>query len=564
MEDGVMSDTFVSSFVTTLKLSYVNPPIISPESPHSILCRQAQALSITVAMAQSQSSAVIRSTAIKYLQQAVPAIASAGSFVVDGLPDGVVHDLVALISTFDILTPAPLLHLLTFLVDLVEDPSFPAKSAVLRTFQISYGSNPAVAPLLATVGQMGISMSSNGLPSGFSGDVRPVITAATIIEDLGFACSSTSEAFRKVLAQFPLPLTPKAAAEILTVIGRTAKRVYRYLVSAKFHRSLLVYSCAFSDSPMPTWNVAVIAQVLQETSPELSWPAVIENLDTPECRIPDSDSLKALVDLYQRVSKRSFPAEILVRKWRYVDVQWSILRAALATPEQITGWEPSSEVIAIAEGLIPPVLPALMNFVQPYTSLPVGATSFCLLFLAAFSHSIILVCCILRLSQESPVLYSEIWNLFGEGPVANCASLLILSVAVAPIKCAMRDKLIHALFFHILPVSSHHQTAAVVVRLPLVPLLWHIFIKLFLFQARLWRLDKELVYGAFLESYSRDPSTLSRLLDIALEVQEVSLFELVPRVSLMVQLAPLLAKSDLGLESSAAVRYRLGVPRLLA
>lgn len=34
-------------------------------------------------------------------------------------------------------------------------------------------------------------------------------------------------------------------------------------------------------------------------------------------------------------------------------------------------------------------------------------------------------------------------------------------------------------------------------------------------------MDKELVYGALLEAYSRDPSMLSRLLDIALEVQEL-------------------------------------------
>jgi len=136
---------------------------------------------------------------------------------------------------------------------------------------------------------------------------------------------------------------------------------------------------------MSTWNFAAIAQGIYETSPDLPWLSVAENLDSPECRIPDADALKIVVDIFQRITKKPFPSEVFVRKWRNPDVQWSFVRAALSSPEQIVFWESSNEVLIIAEGLVPPVPPALMNFVQPYTSIPLGMTLFSITWVAVSS-----------------------------------------------------------------------------------------------------------------------------------------------------------------------------------
>jgi len=75
-----MSDSFVASFASTLKLS------------------QSQSLTIALGMALAQSQ-VIRASGTKYLHQVVTALTSSGSFGVEGLPDAVAHDLITFIST---------------------------------------------------------------------------------------------------------------------------------------------------------------------------------------------------------------------------------------------------------------------------------------------------------------------------------------------------------------------------------------------------------------------------------------------------------------------------------
>lgn len=117
-----------------------------------------------------------------------------------------------------------------------------------------------------------------------------------------------------------------------------------------------------------------MAPVLSEYSPDSTWTSVVEALDQPHI-VPgalDSDGFRVIVDLVQRASKKPFPTELLLRKWKHPEAQWAMLRAALASPEPLITFEASPELVSSADGLTPAPPIGVSNYVQPYLSLNLG------------------------------------------------------------------------------------------------------------------------------------------------------------------------------------------------
>lgn len=61
----------------------------------------------------------------------------------------------------------------------------------------------------------------------------------------------------------------------------------------------------------------------------------------------------------------------------------------------------------------------------------------------------------------------------------------------------------------------------------------------------MWKLDKELVLNAFVSIYEAEPATLSRILDVTLEVQELkAVLDWKPQIMFAVDLACLASLRD--------------------
>lgn len=173
---------------------------------------------------------------------------------------------------------------------------------------------------------------------------------AGVLEEIGYASTSSERAMRDVLRQYD-PLSPSAVADVLIMMGRTHKDLDDpHGTQASLAAAL---SGGLADtSPPPTWNTDIFVDVVKAHSPGLNWFKVAEALDCETFFCPDPPAFKLLVDAFRRAGITPFPVQAFCAgPWKNAPGQLSLIRQAAAAPPEVFSFEHAPKRAAPVEGL---------------------------------------------------------------------------------------------------------------------------------------------------------------------------------------------------------------------
>ncbi|KAF2071681.1 hypothetical protein CYY_006997 [Polysphondylium violaceum] len=226
------------------------------------------------------------------------------------------------------------------------------------------------------------------------------------------------------------------------------------------------------------WNYNVFVQVVKEISPSLDWNIVIRELDYPYFYLQESIGVSLILEVYKTATFNSntnpnpiekFPLHyIFDRIWLNSLGQISFITAALPCldfPLYLSSKK------RLEQSMVEKLSPLIANW-----------------------NSVSLIEILLQLSEVDKDHLHYIRTLF-EFPLKNCPDILLLGLLSIQ-NCKnnqLRNQMISILF----PILLHHNYQS------------------YLFQ--LWKDYPNLIVQGMADIYSKDPSSLSRLLDIAQE-----------------------------------------------
>eukprot|EP01114_Cavostelium_apophysatum_P013415 TRINITY_DN3247_c0_g1_i5.p1 TRINITY_DN3247_c0_g1~~TRINITY_DN3247_c0_g1_i5.p1 ORF type:complete len:2234 (+),score=701.16 TRINITY_DN3247_c0_g1_i5:75-6776(+) len=293
---------------------------------------------------------------------------------------------------------------------------------------------------------------------------------ADLMEDLGYSCCDTAGALRDILREFPQPLNEADVAKIIGMMARTHSNLE---VGLPLCKSFADSGAELfkSDAPQSkTWNLDVFVDVMKETNSQLDWTLVMKNLDHPGFQISDSKGLVTIIQIWRKASKDPFPLDVLFGRWTNSVGQFSFLRIATTAPPDILSFaSPLSDRID-AEGL--PLLGKTFN--QSWYSLSLIET---LLMLAETEN------------------YSEVRKVFNH-PIKNCPELLLLGLSQAKPTWNLLSSELSSVLMPGIIFSNTSTNSSFVIH-------------------KIWTVNPAMLIRGMIDQYTKDPSSLSRILEIA-------------------------------------------------
>ncbi|KAJ3214619.1 hypothetical protein HDU67_001427 [Dinochytrium kinnereticum] len=310
---------------------------------------------------------------------------------------------------------------------------------------------------------------------------------AGLLKDIGYVATSSSNALRAALNHGGFlqinSLSEDAIADVLTMMCLTHTN---WPESDTLPEIGKVVFSGLDDSdvrPLQTWDIEIFITTILQLTKTLDWVRVLRKLDNPSF---DVDSAKALnvVLMSSRIVLKDlhrFPIQVFFDDWKYPKGQFAFLKHAVQlTPELFDGLQTTRHVIN--ESLIIPAAgKALFNAIinQPWNNLDLLDT-------------------FMRLSEKE--LYEDV-KVFLELSFQHSPELILLGLAQLAVPWSPLHKELASNLVMMFLVG-HPNSAAV---LPL-----------------LWQLNHSLTLAGLVHLYSKDPSLLSRILDIAQEIKEVA------------------------------------------
>eukprot|EP00163_Fabomonas_tropica_P033612 TRINITY_DN892_c0_g1_i3.p1 TRINITY_DN892_c0_g1~~TRINITY_DN892_c0_g1_i3.p1 ORF type:complete len:2289 (-),score=618.48 TRINITY_DN892_c0_g1_i3:1290-8156(-) len=291
---------------------------------------------------------------------------------------------------------------------------------------------------------------------------------ASVLRDLGYAATAGSaEPLQQALSQFQV-ITEADVASMLGLMIRTMRSL-RSSVSDEGNQG--------SEGG---WNFDVFVDCVIQANAGLDWKQVALALDHPEFVVHDIDALNALVGALQRGSKDPsfYPVESLVGRglWNNQFGQLTFLRNA---------------VIASPEGFNFTTSPRQQAVPQHLNRQYSDSMS------AWLSLDLLEVLLAQADSEHYPLVRTAI-----EQPKQQCPELLLFGLA--QVKSNASNPLRSDILAALVPIylSSNANSQAV----------YH----------KLWALDQSVIIQGMAETYSKDPATLSRLLEIAQDLKALT------------------------------------------
>jgi len=321
---------------------------------------------------------------------------------------------------------------------------------------------------------------------------------ADVMSDLGYISCASAENLKKVLHQFPLPLSASSIAE---VIGMMANSVG--VTDTDSSCGLLHSEFGFSESATPAtcWDIDVFINVIQEMCINLSWKAVLEQLDYPDYYLRDEQGFRLLLDISSRVSSGFAIADIVLRRWKNTGGQLSFLVVAMTVPSDLFCFPPTKELMTLLESL-----PSITETPNPNLySIPCLAT-------------------LLRLASENVTFYAKIYDILRSG-VKNSPTVLLLGISLVAQDSPLKQKLMEELLANFLPANSCPHSLAII--------------------SCLWPSYEPLIIHTMGLMYKESAASLSRILDIAQELNCLkALLDAYPLSTFSIDLAALASKRD--------------------
>ncbi|KAJ3184471.1 hypothetical protein HDU85_001776 [Gaertneriomyces sp. JEL0708] len=316
-------------------------------------------------------------------------------------------------------------------------------------------------------------------------DVTPGVTAASLLQELGYAASSSQAALKRVLDHAGITsdnasstLREEDVARILVMMVKTHSGLEQNVATQSAAAAIFRGLDSSVVRQMASWDVELVISTLLEMNNKLDWTSVLRNCDTKDFVIFDERGLTvfltaakvALKDLYH------FPIGVFFGRWNNERGQFSFLRQVIYSVPDLIGANLTIRRRPVADAV--PVNRVLF----------VGSSS------SAF-NSLDLIETLMAIS-DGP-LYEDVKSLF-EYAVQQSPELLVLAFAQVAIPWnKLMTELVPSLVVSFL---TGHPNAGFI--LP-----------------RLWQANSGLCVTGLLHLYAKDPSSLSRILDVAQEMK---------------------------------------------
>lgn len=296
-------------------------------------------------------------------------------------------------------------------------------------------------------------------------NIYSTLGAVNVIEDLGYECMSDTIRFVAVVKQFQRPLDEETVARLLGMMAT--------------HHPMEDQPDPLSSSPLDVkstgWNLDVFVSAVSSLAPSLDWSLVVRKLDFPEFKLIDLKGAVLIAQVIRRASSDPFPVRALLSRWNNISGQVSFLRFACAAPDLFPFATQTQRISAVE--VHPPATaatnPRILDIIHTW-------------------YSSALVEILLTLSAENGY-YTDVLAIF-EFPRTNCPEVLVLALAQSEVQTDLRMELLASLIAMFM-ITNHPNSPAVL--------------------QRLWQLNRMLIVDNMELLYSRDPSQLGRILDVA-------------------------------------------------
>jgi CCR4-NOT transcription complex subunit 1 len=230
------------------------------------------------------------------------------------------------------------------------------------------------------------------------------------------------------------------------------------------------------DGDSSRWNVSVIVEGLKAANPALDWSRVAEHLDHPRFSIPNAAAFQVFMAAWRHASVSPFPLHAIVSGlWSNTAGQLSFLQQAAAAPPDVFSWDHAARKQEPLEGL-------------HAGKLPTGTSNQCWMCLDLYA----------TLAALSDSGHAAAVRAVLDVPLKQCPEVLLLGIASVkggwgPLQHEVCDALLLSY------VTSHPNSPVV---LP-----------------RLWPLNPDALLKALVALYNKDPTNISRALDICRELK---------------------------------------------
>eukprot|EP00218_Dolichomastix_sp_CCMP3274_P016752 CAMPEP_0170132442 /NCGR_PEP_ID=MMETSP0033_2-20121228/245_1 /TAXON_ID=195969 /ORGANISM="Dolichomastix tenuilepis, Strain CCMP3274" /LENGTH=2427 /DNA_ID=CAMNT_0010367803 /DNA_START=38 /DNA_END=7318 /DNA_ORIENTATION=- len=397
----------------------------------------------------------------------------------------------------------PLHALLTFLRSSEEHRGYLSQAIAVLQKHYGRGTVPALLrpllyedhshsqPSLGDWFQSGQPMSTEAVVARLS----ETTDQATVIEELGYACTTSKAAFAEVLGLMPA-LDERALGRLVGTVARTHAELTRDGVvagsgvvgsggsSATYSLLLMALRARApqDEPPQPSgWNLDVIVEVVKELAPTLSWArAMVDHLDQERFHLPDQGAFLTLISLYKRATSEPFPVTAVAGKlWQNSAGQLSLLNHAVAAPPDVFSWAQSPTKQQPLEGLHGSKNPAgTVN--QAWLSLDLIQT--------------------LAMLAENSGMAADVRALL-EHPIKHCPELLLLGIAQTRTEWnVLQGEVFQALVPQYL---ANHPNSSLVLH-------------------QLFPVNRGAVLRAMVEAHAVDPTSLPRVLEVCQDLKQLT------------------------------------------
>jgi CCR4-NOT transcription complex subunit 1 len=496
-----LQDDFISLFSKCLKLAL----------PQEILL----ALGLAYAAApsvQAQGLVPINlplvthiSTGVRYLKSKLPELTLNNT---KSLPENVMHNLLYFLKTHEAFAKQK-----PYLMKALQKLQ-PSNSIALSPLTPQ---SPTSEDLLACDFKRDFSADSSSYLSPLLARTQAAPHPAQLMEDIGCSCCASVTVLKDLLQQFP-KLKEQDIALMLGTMARTHTTEVTNMATGNQwagaeEGAVFPLYTSFSSAhdegkefkDLKSWDASVFVDTIKELYPKLNWATVIKHLDHPGFLLTDQKGLALIATIYRKASKDPFPLEVLFSTlWVNTTGQLSFLKLALAAPPDVfnfaTAPRRQSPIDALPARSVAPLGP------PPPPAAPPNSPW----------YSLALIETLLKLAETEH--HTALRAIF-DAPIKQCPELLLLGlIQVKPTwNNVLRSELIStlmALFLGNHPNSSlvlhklHHTAPSVVIR-------------------------------GMVEMYFKDPSSLSRLLDIAQDLKALNTILTARPFSFVIDLAAL-------------------------
>ncbi|KAJ3103919.1 hypothetical protein HDU97_009731 [Phlyctochytrium planicorne] len=343
------------------------------------------------------------------------------------------------------------------------------------------------------------------------------------LRDIGYVATSSSHNLKVALNHGGFlnsgMLNEESVALALIMMGKTVSGLGDFDTLPEISKALFSGMEDSDFKKYQTWDVEVFAATILSVAKNLDWMKVLQYLDHPEFYIAESKSLAVILNSSKVAFKdlSRFPTKVFLGEWKHVKGQFSFLKNAIQFAPDLFGPSYTPRRVVTDTVVVPAVAKPLLVSIssQPWNSLDLIQT--------------------LMLVTEKDA--GEETKAFFEFSFQQSPELILLGLAQLPVPWSALHKEFASNLVMMFLVG-HPNSGAV---LPL-----------------LWQFNQPLTLAGLVHLYTKEPSLLSRVLDIAQEIKALPQFLEAKPFSFAIDLAALASRRDyLNLEKWLQDRIRL-------